>query len=165
MSGKGGVGKTALAVNLARIYSEIGDVVLVDMDLQNRGATGVFGSMKLQGPTAEQLLTSDSAKPSPVRVGERLFFVPSALTKLSVDPELRQELHVAQLKERIRVMIEHLTRQLNPILIIMGLPRRHRCRVGCGVRGFVSGYCRNGTRRSDVCGNSYIDLCHRKRSG
>ena len=119
MSGKGGVGKTALAVNLARIYSEIGDVVLVDMDLQNRGATGVFGSMKLQGPTAEQLLTSDSAKPSPVRVGERLFFVPSALTKLSVDPELRQELHVAQLKERIRVMIEHLTRQLNPILIIM----------------------------------------------
>lgn len=42
-SGKGGCGKTTLAVNFANIISKSGkNVLLIDMDVSNRGTTGMF---------------------------------------------------------------------------------------------------------------------------
>lgn len=42
MAGKGGVGKTILASNLARVVSWTARVALVDLDLYNRGATALL---------------------------------------------------------------------------------------------------------------------------
>src|SRR5436305_568278 len=41
-SGKGGVGKTALAANLAFAFSEMADTLLIDLDLHNQGATSLL---------------------------------------------------------------------------------------------------------------------------
>ncbi len=119
MSGKGGVGKTALSVNMARLSSEIGNVVLVDLDLQNRGATSVFGSLKLTGPTTEQLLMSERLKPSPVRIGDCAFFVPASLRELQIDSEARRQMDVEDLKRRLRTMIARITEECHPALVIL----------------------------------------------
>ena len=39
ISGKGGVGKTTLAINSARLISRKSNVLLIDCDIINRGAT------------------------------------------------------------------------------------------------------------------------------
>jgi cellulose biosynthesis protein BcsQ len=44
VSGKGGVGKTSLAVNFAWICSHFAKTLLVDLDFQNQGATGLLCS-------------------------------------------------------------------------------------------------------------------------
>jgi len=44
VSGKGGVGKTLLAVNFAWVCAHLGKTLLVDLDFQNQGATGLLSS-------------------------------------------------------------------------------------------------------------------------
>lgn len=49
MSGKGGVGKTGLAINVANFCAENNDkVLLVDCDLSTSGATTFFGQRKVE---------------------------------------------------------------------------------------------------------------------
>lgn len=104
-SGKGGVGKTSLCANLARILSEISDCVLIDLDLPNRGSTGLFGARyTLTGPSVASLLDSSRMKPSPVSIEPNLFLVPSALPSDS-RPAL-SELTIPDLSERIRYLAE-----------------------------------------------------------
>src|ERR1700737_4692618 len=44
-SGKGGSGKTTLAVNFANILAKAGNrILLIDFDLSNRGSTGLFST-------------------------------------------------------------------------------------------------------------------------
>ena len=51
-SGKGGVGKTVLATNLARLLSWSGHpILLVDLDLQNRGSTALISDQITKGHT------------------------------------------------------------------------------------------------------------------
>lgn len=50
LSGKGGVGKTTIALNLARALSRRGPVWLVDIDLFNRGATSMLWESERQIP-------------------------------------------------------------------------------------------------------------------
>jgi cellulose biosynthesis protein BcsQ len=41
-SGKGGVGKTSIAANLSYTLSQLGQTMLIDLDLQNQGCTSLF---------------------------------------------------------------------------------------------------------------------------
>ena len=42
VSGKGGVGKTMLASNVAWVCGQLDTTLLIDLDFQNQGATGLF---------------------------------------------------------------------------------------------------------------------------
>ncbi|MSV32063.1 MAG: ParA family protein [Bryobacterales bacterium] len=80
VSGKGGVGKTSLAANFAWLCGRVGKTVLIDLDFQNQGATGLFlallptdacgASDALAGP-------NDFSRCEPIRVEENVFFIPA----------------------------------------------------------------------------------------
>jgi MinD-like ATPase involved in chromosome partitioning or flagellar assembly len=79
VSGKGGVGKTVLAANFAFLASTIRRTVLIDLDFQNQGASGLLAeSVQPHCVNAFDLLTTGSIDiRQPVEVREKLFFIPS----------------------------------------------------------------------------------------
>ncbi len=60
-SGKGGVGKTLFAANLARLASTRFRCVLIDLDFQNQGCSGLLSRFLLPGCTNAFDILSDSA--------------------------------------------------------------------------------------------------------
>ena len=85
-SGKGGCGKTTLAVNFANVLAQTGEnIMLIDLDLSNRGSTGVFSRWTRrshQNITAARLLRNELELDSKCRdlfhVKKNLIFVPAA---------------------------------------------------------------------------------------
>lgn len=51
VSGKGGVGKTSIALGLAELYSVNDNVLIVDFDLHNRGLTSKYGPLTKEATT------------------------------------------------------------------------------------------------------------------
>jgi len=64
LSGKGGVGKTTISLNLARELSRRGPVWLLDLDLFNRGATSALWESEKQIPLSIAELILDAQKTS-----------------------------------------------------------------------------------------------------
>ena len=106
MAGKGGVGKTVLSCNLARVVSRSARVALIDLDLYNRGATALlmgepassgadsvysllersFGSQNGAGPGSPidevnlEQVREHAAQVKLHEVDENLFLLPSSPT-------------------------------------------------------------------------------------
>src|SRR6185369_11249208 len=78
-SGKGGVGKTLVAVNFAHCASTIRRTLLIDFDFQNQGASGLFASyLKTGCLNAFDLVTNQGIQTaSPIEVRPNLFFAPA----------------------------------------------------------------------------------------
>lgn len=85
VSGKGGVGKTTLAANVAWLISQApARVLLIDLDFQNLGCTGLIGSWyRLEESYALALIQADqepqNQPPSLTRITENLQFLPAGL--------------------------------------------------------------------------------------
>lgn len=80
VSGKGGVGKTMLASNFSWICSQLVKTLLVDVDFQNQGATGLFAPhVRFSDANALGCIRNlrEQDAPEPVAVAERVFFLPS----------------------------------------------------------------------------------------
>jgi MinD-like ATPase involved in chromosome partitioning or flagellar assembly len=90
VSGKGGVGKTILASNFAWVCSQIAKTVLVDLDFQNQGCTGLFAPhTDFKKGNAIDAIRSQQ-KQIPVdsnKVAENLFFIPAISWKKRIDQE------------------------------------------------------------------------------
>jgi MinD-like ATPase involved in chromosome partitioning or flagellar assembly len=78
-SGKGGVGKTLLAVNFARLCSTRYRTVLVDLDLQNQGASGLLSTFLRPGCTNTfDLMIGDHPAPNNlIIIQPQLCFIPA----------------------------------------------------------------------------------------
>ena len=85
VSGKGGVGKTTITVNIAWLLSNTSaKVVVIDLDFQNLGCTGLIAShYNLQDSNAPALLqTDEKIENCPISltyITENLQFLPAAL--------------------------------------------------------------------------------------
>jgi cellulose biosynthesis protein BcsQ len=87
VSGKGGVGKTTIAANLAWLISTgPSQVLVIDLDFQNLGSTGLFASrFPLAKDNARELLRvrtsySDLSRPPAVTaITDHLSFLPAAM--------------------------------------------------------------------------------------
>ena len=85
-SGRGGSGKTTLAVNFANIIQKKGKtILLIDLDLSNRGSTGLFSTWTrtpFEHLSALRLLRDDLSFKNSCReifkVKPNLLFVPAA---------------------------------------------------------------------------------------
>jgi MinD-like ATPase involved in chromosome partitioning or flagellar assembly len=79
VSGKGGVGKTLLAANFAFCASTNQRTILIDLDFQNQGSSGLLSQHVTAGcANAFDLLMGDRADTKdPIEIRENLFFVPA----------------------------------------------------------------------------------------
>lgn len=95
LSGKGGVGKTAVALNLANALTTYRDVWLIDLDVFNRGATAALWGpddtvpltvVELFTPRSKSIDSVDidsiehhlSEHSARLKIGDRLWFLPAA---------------------------------------------------------------------------------------
>lgn len=108
VSGKGGVGKTMLAVAFAKEMSLANRTLILDLDFFNRGLTGLMGDGEPVAPiSSPQFLISERGEASDqegwslVRVSENLFHVSYPhLTQREM--QLFEELGVEDLKESLQ---------------------------------------------------------------
>lgn len=79
VSGKGGVGKTLLASNFARLASTRFACALVDLDFQNQGSSGLLAEYLVSGClNAFDIISSGTADFSrAIEVRPQLFFIPA----------------------------------------------------------------------------------------
>ena len=87
VSGKGGVGKTLLAANFSYISSRFAKTVIIDLDFQNQGLTGLFaGYTDLNHIDALDLCENpDSLKEDDLNLQmDQLYFIPSVIGKAGV---------------------------------------------------------------------------------
>lgn len=79
VSGKGGVGKTTISANIAYIFSQIGKTLLVDFDIQNQGATGLFMPTEIikSDCLSTYSLINGKTKGTFALISENLSFLPS----------------------------------------------------------------------------------------
>jgi cellulose biosynthesis protein BcsQ len=83
VSGKGGVGKTSLAANFAWMSAKNRKTILLDVDLQNQGATGLFAKwVRGNNMGALELILDSTRLPqvmsSLVEVSKNCLFLPAA---------------------------------------------------------------------------------------
>jgi len=117
LSGKGGVGKTTLAVNLGKLLSTKFRVLIVDCDLMNRGATYLFYPEKGQQKINEMLNINDIFKEKSIsydnekdkqrfegfnKISNNLYLIPVSeqkeLQKISQDDKYTHENFINKIK-------------------------------------------------------------------
>jgi MinD-like ATPase involved in chromosome partitioning or flagellar assembly len=80
VSGKGGVGKTVLAANFAWVCAQVAKTMLVDLDFQNQGCTGLFAPhFEFHQSNALHSIENpaDCISQELNQVAERLYFLPA----------------------------------------------------------------------------------------
>jgi cellulose biosynthesis protein BcsQ len=113
VSGKGGVGKTMLAVALARELSTNTRTLLLDLDFFNRGLTGLMRHGRVLQPIALPTFLTDSSSSEPTKIWELVEVSPNLLHIRYPDltPEQIQSLEnseVTQLAQALRRFLDDL---------------------------------------------------------
>lgn len=112
VSGKGGVGKTSLAANFAWICGQVKKTVLIDLDFQNQGATGLFlASLPPEAEGALEALTGPDgfASCNPIAITDNVCFVPAVTVGNPADYARMAEMMAdTGLAGRLEGLLEHL---------------------------------------------------------
>ncbi len=122
VSGKGGVGKTSLAVNFAWLCSQVYKTVLIDLDFQNQGATGMM-IRKLPSNTCgvfEVLQGACDAKINPGQIDKNLYFVPAiSLLNPPNYGVIADTLRSPSLKENLSQYLESVVEQSDFKIVVL----------------------------------------------
>lgn len=112
VSGKGGVGKTVLAANFAWVCSQIAKTVLVDLDFQNQGGSGLFAPHIVFGP-GNALEAIQHPRRETLQelneVAERLYFLPAvSWQKPPSQEEMTRYVNANDFQHKLVTFIEQL---------------------------------------------------------
>lgn len=112
VSGKGGVGKTALAANLAWVCGHVAKTILVDLDFQNQGCTGLFASFtELERDNAiDSIINIESIDLiRPTEIETNLFFLPAVSPGQHLDIEKTKKMtEESKLLDNLSLLLSHL---------------------------------------------------------
>ena len=122
VSGKGGVGKTLLAANFSYICSRFAKTVIIDLDFQNQGLTGLFaGYTDLNDVDALDLCENpDSLKEDDLNLlMDQLYFIPSVIGKAGVSQGKMKQLADSGFKTHLTKLVEILTSKFGFEIIVL----------------------------------------------
>lgn len=123
VSGKGGVGKTSLATNLAWVMAKFGKVGFVDLDLQNQGATGLFSAVyPLQGcgVLGDLLNLSTCGKDDAITVGPDLLFFPAVAPNSQISYSgIAELINSGEIESRVAQFLDRLQLQFGFDVVIL----------------------------------------------
>lgn len=141
MSGKGGVGKTSLSINVANFCAENGaKVLLIDCDLGTNGATLFFrmdpqinrrlerfhGVLNFQGILEELLnekeldVPSESQDIKPLLIKEKFHFIPAGLGGSVLDEQELTDEVMTRIETKLEMLLEEWKKEYDLIIFDMG---------------------------------------------
>ncbi len=123
VSGKGGVGKTMLAANFAWVCSKAAKTLLVDVDFQNQGATGLFAP-HVRYPECNALdaieRPEDEQAKTPVVVAEQMSFLPSvAWEKVTSQDQISRCVNAGDFRKTLACFVEKIQEEHGFAIVVL----------------------------------------------
>ncbi len=123
VSGKGGVGKTMLASNFAWVCGQLTKTLLVDLDFQNQGATGLFAPhVQFSQSNALDAIKNpqDEQAREPILVPEGISFLPSVgWEKATSQDEIARCVNAPDFREKLGAFSQKMHQQFGFGIVIL----------------------------------------------
>ncbi len=109
VSGKGGVGKTVLAASFAWVCAQVAKTILIDLDFQNQGCTGLFAphSIFTQSNAFDAIKNPADYTPQELnQAAESLYFLPAVCwQKRPSQKEIASYVNAADFQQKLETFI------------------------------------------------------------
>jgi MinD-like ATPase involved in chromosome partitioning or flagellar assembly len=122
VSGKGGVGKTFLVANMGRAIATSRKTILIDLDMQNQGLSGLLSSYLADDVVnaADDIVFATDAESDKtlIRISENLWFIP-AFSPSAPRSSFANTMQVGDLAKKLRERVEHLRTKYGAEVVIL----------------------------------------------
>ena len=122
VSGKGGVGKTFLVANMGRAIATSRRTILIDLDLQNQGLSGLLSSYLADDVVnaADDVVFATGAETDKtlIRITDNLWFIP-AFSPSSPRGSFANTMQVGGLAKKLHDRVEYLRTKYGAEVVIL----------------------------------------------
>jgi MinD-like ATPase involved in chromosome partitioning or flagellar assembly len=123
VSGKGGVGKTFLVANMGRAIATSRKTILIDLDMQNQGLSGLLSSYLADDVVnaADDIIFATGVEDPDktlIRIDDNLWFIP-AFSPSAPRGSFGNQMQVGDLAKTLRERVEHLRTKYGAEVVIL----------------------------------------------